>query len=275
MRELVSLVEAWRRRKPRSIDLRLIQSLPELQPRGVLMVPFGDRGALEAASEAHIADMTRRLDGGGQLEPLLIAEVAGQLLLVDGHHRLAAYRRQGRQQLPACISAMSRNAALLASKLVNCDGAKLPMHAEQKRDAAWQYLASVTDGGSRQLPKGTSLRAVSRAFGITVDTASRMHRRLSSVAPADFSPEACDPGTGWPRWRWAKGNSFRDALDTLPVEARQRWQDERRAAVIGKLISRDGLAAYLRSVYLLEIEALDAAADCLAAATTGAASEDF
>lgn len=168
----------------------------------------------------------------------------------------------------------SREQALIASKGVNCDGAKLPLHKEQKSEAAWQYLALRTLKGRRELPKGESLRGVARTFGVSPDTVSRMARRLPRVDLKEHQAEACDPGTGWPRWKDVRGNSFRDAYGDLPEDKREAWKDEKRAKQIGKIIDRDGLDAFLRSMHLLEIDEVDAAAEALAEAS-GLPEEDF
>ena len=98
-------------------------------------------------------------------------------------------------------------------------------------------------------------------FGTKKDTVWRMQRRLAEVDPAGWSADALDPGTGWPQWRHVKGNAFRDAV---PVELREQVQDERRAATLAKMIDRDGLEAFLRSLRLLGREGVAAEAERLA-----------
>jgi hypothetical protein len=78
-----------------------------------------------------------------QLEPLLVAEIEGRLGVVDGHHRLKAYRRAQRETIPAPVMPMNRQQAVLVSKLLNCADRALEMHPEQRRDVAWQYLVVV------------------------------------------------------------------------------------------------------------------------------------
>jgi hypothetical protein len=211
--------------------------------------------------------MAAKLGDGRDLDPLLVARIDGALFLIDGHHRMKAYRRAGRLSAPARISETSELDALMASKAVNCDGVKLPMHPEQQREAAWQYLAMQTKRGRRELPAGESLRSVGRLFGVGHDTIARMARRLPEVSPSDFTTDACDPGTGWPQWRHVKGNACRERFADVPNDAVESQRDERRAATLGKLIERDGLDAFLRSLRLLEVEAIDAAADRLAEAS--------
>lgn len=256
----------WRAAPPQSITLGRIKQEVRFQPRNHRLAPFRDRGKLESASEQHVSALAAKVASGHTLDPLLVADIDGRLVLIDGHHRLMAYRREGVRNVPACIRKSTEGDALLMSKVVNCDGVKLPMHAEQKREAAWQYLATQTTQGRTALPAGESLRDIGATFGVGKDTVGRMLRKLPEVVPAHYGPDACDTGTGWPQWRQVKGNAWRDVAAEAPDDTRERHRDERRAAKLGKIIDRDGMAAFLRSLRLLEKEELDAAADRLAEA---------
>ena len=260
------LLAHWRGIESQQVPCSRIKLDAMFQPRNVRLVPFRDRSRLEEQGRAHVEDLAGKLEGGSQLEPVLVARIDGRLCLIDGHHRLQAYRRYGRDTIPARIRDSTRQEALVASKAANCDGVKLPMHAEQQREAAWQYLAIVTRQGRRELPEGLSTRCIARMFGTKKDTVWRMQRRLAEVDPAGWSADALDPGTGWPQWRHVKGNAFRDAV---PVELREQVQDERRAATLAKMIDRDGLEPFLRSLRLLGREAVAAEADRLAEAMAG------
>ncbi len=264
--KLEALLSEWRALEPQEVALGQLREAEGFQPRNVRLAPFKDRGRLESASEAHIDDLAAKLADGRDLEPLLVARIDGALFLIDGHHRLRAYRRERRRSVPARIRESTQAEALLASKAVNCDGVKLPMHAEQKREAAWQYLAMQTARGRLELPGGDSLRGIARTFGVSKSTLSRMAQRLPSVTLGDYSADACDPGTGWPQWKHVKGNAWRDAAAEVPEDVRERHRDERRAAQLGKIIDRDGLEPFLRSLRLLEVEGIAEAADRLAEA---------
>src|SRR3546814_11093632 len=118
---------------------------------------------------------------------------SSDLFVGDGHHRLKAYRRAQRETIPARVYPMDRRMAVLVSKLVNCDERALEMHAEQRRDAAWQYLAAVTRQGKAGMPEGDSCRTVAGRFGISAPTVPRMVRKLPPTAPQNFNPETHDP----------------------------------------------------------------------------------
>lgn len=92
------------------------------------------------------------------------------------------------------------------------------MHPEQKRDAAWQYLAAETHQGANELPIGESLRTVAGRFGISKNTVTSMLRYLPKVDLSMCGMQTIDPGTGWPRWRYVReaGTGWQTMLDTAP-----------------------------------------------------------
>jgi ParB-like chromosome segregation protein Spo0J len=187
----------------RQLPIASLKTDEALQPREDRMVPFREQSRVERRSEEHVAPMRLLLEAaqGHQLEPVLAAELDGRLFLVDGHHRLKAYRRAKRETIPARVLPMKRHIAVMVSKLVNCEARSLEMHAEQRRDAAWQYLAAVTQRGAEGLPEGESLRGIAGLFGISKDTVSSMLRKLPKVNPKGYPVMQLDPGTEWPRWK--------------------------------------------------------------------------
>jgi hypothetical protein len=223
------------------------------------MVPFKDQGRVESRSEEHIGTMRLALEAAHsvQLEPLLAADVDGSLLVVDGHHRLRAYRCAQREIIPVRVCPMELAQAVLASKLVNCTGRALEMHPEQRRDAAWQYLAVVTRSGAIGLPTGESLRTIVGRFGIGYGTAQRMLCKLPEVNPKDWSSEAMDTGTGWPRWRYVReaGAGWRDMKEKMDVEQITQHEAEKLARRIGALMEKATPAAVKLAVQMLGIEA--------------------
>ncbi len=130
------------------------------------MVPLKAQRGVERRSEEHVGTLRLILEAAlsMELDPVLVAEVDGVLFVVDGHHRLKAYKRAKRGTIPARVYRMDRLSAVLVSKLVNCADRALEMHSEQRLDAAWQYLASVTRGGAHGLPNGESCKTVVDAW---------------------------------------------------------------------------------------------------------------
>jgi ParB-like chromosome segregation protein Spo0J len=187
---------------------------------------------------------------------VLVADVGGGLFVVDGHHRLKAYRRAQRETIPARVYPMDRHRAVVVSKLVNCGERALEMHPEQCRDAAWQYLAAVTRRGAMKLPPGDSCRTLAGRFGIGKDTVSNMLRKLPKVNPTDYAG-ALDPGTGWPRWRTVREGpaGWKQDLEEMDVEQVTQHRAEAMAKKIGALMDSDTPEVFRRALLLLKIEA--------------------
>jgi ParB-like chromosome segregation protein Spo0J len=239
------------------LPLASLQTDDALQPREGRMVPFRDQARTDRRSEEHTGIMRLALEAAHhrQLEPVLVAEIDGALFVVDGHHRLKAYRRALRETIPARVYPMDRATAVLVSKLVNCDERALEMHAEQRRDAAWQYLAAVTRRGKAGMPEGDSCRTVAGRFGISAPTVSRMVRKLPQVTPQHFNPEALDPGTGWPRWRYVReAGAGWQMKETMDVEQLTQHEAEKLARKVGALFDKATPEAVRRAVRMLGIE---------------------
>lgn len=250
----------WRQLQPTNIPCHQLRTDPALQPREVHIVAVRDRHRLKEQSDEHVAILRQRLTASAttDLEPILVADAEGAQWLVDGHHRLSAYRAERRSMIPARVLQTSWQSALLVSKLVNLDGAKLPMHAEQRRDAAWQYLAEVTLRGRLGLFTGESLRTIASRFGIAHSTVSVMLRRLPEVIPSEFPRDALDPGTEWPRWRHIKQSQWKGGLEEMAPEARLKWQAERLARQLAKLLDGKERDVIELAVKFLTLENPDA-----------------
>jgi ParB-like chromosome segregation protein Spo0J len=242
------------------LPLASVQTDDALQPREGRMVPFRDQARTDRRSEEHTGIMRLALEAAHhrQLEPVLVAEIDGALFVVDGHHRLKAYRRALRETIPARVYPMDRATAVLVSKLVNCDERALEMHAEQRRDAAWQYLAAVTRRGAERLPTGESLRAIAGRFGVSRDTIGRMVKQLPKVNPKEWNSEAHDPGTGFPRWRYVRESKggWHGMKQETDVEQITQQEAEKLAKKIGAPIDKANPEAVRRAVRMLGIEAV-------------------
>lgn len=265
MEKLKRTLAQWRERPTVLIPLERIETDEAMQPRSSEAVPAKYRRRLDEMSDLHIARMREDLTAfaGKEAEPLLVAEFGGRLLLVDGHHRLNAYRLAGRNSVPARLMPLGRPEAVIVSKLVNCDGAKLPLHPDQARDAAWQYLAHVTTHGRMPIPTGLSLRCIAATFGISKTTVARMIAKVSEVNPTDYADVAKDLGTDWPRWRHVRGNAWRDSVADVPIEKRQRARAERVAEKFAAIMDNEGPQIARMAVKILLTQRRDEVTDLL------------
>lgn len=223
------------------------------------MVPFKDQARVERRSEEHIGTMRLALEASHsiELEPALVADVAGGLYVVDGHHRLKAYKRAQRETIPGRVMPLTKLEAVMVSKLVNCTERALEMHKEQRFDAAWQYLAAVTRQGAAGLPEGDSCKKVAGRFGIGHGTVHRMLQKMPKVNPRDWQGDALDSGTGFPRWRKVReaGANWQQDATEMNLDQITQHEAEQLAKKIGALMDKATPEAWKRAVQMLGSEA--------------------
>jgi len=242
--------------KVKQLPLPTLKTDDTFQPREARIMPLKDHARAERRSEEHIGTLRLALEAtqSVQLEPVLVAEVDGVLYVVDGHHRLKAYRRAMRETIPARVLPMTRTGAVLVSKLVNCAERALPMYPEQCRDAAWQYMAAVTHRGTTGLPEGETLRTIAGRFGIGKDTAQRMLRKLPEVNPSDWQGHAVDSGTGWPRWKSVREWPQREHEAEMTMEQLMQREAEKTVKKMGELMDRTHPDAWRMAWRMMEAE---------------------
>lgn len=253
----------WRAVRPRPVAVDKLRTDPALQPRAMECVGFAQANAEERRSQDHIAVMAARLrDTSAAMEPVLAIRTDAGLYVLDGHHRLEAYRLAKRGTIAARILSADWATAVAASKLVNLGGEKMAMHQSQRADAAWQLLAQVTQHGQRNMPEGTSQRAIAGRFGIALGTVSGMVGRLRerSIDPEAFEPDHRDPGTGWPRWQYARQKNY--GAEWSPPS--QEEQVTRAAANVARVVAeaheKYGIDALRRATCAMRDRGMDAAA---------------
>lgn len=266
MHPIDELLAALRKTPPTPVLCRTVKADATLQPRNPSLPGSADRARLLRESEAHIAAMAARLTAAPdrETEPVLIAREGRTLWLVDGHHRLMAYRRSGRLTIPARIANMSKVDAAHVAKLANLGQTALALHPEQARECAWQHLALLTEQGRRELPKGVTRRSLAGLFGegVQPSTVQRMLKRLPNVNPEDYSEQACDPATNWPQWKHVKGNAWRDLVTDLSANGKA----QRVAADLAKLVAKHDADAIKSGITLWRAEMAAEDADATAEA---------
>ena len=180
-----------------------------MQPRDEFATRYAELKHEARESQQHIGSLTATLEAdlGTELEPLLVAMIDGKRYVVDGHHRLAAYRSTMRQMVPVRTKAMNLRHAMLLSTLVNVTHRAMLLTSGQRAESLWRYLIEITLGGRRTLRKaGTSERKVMEVFGIrsksTVGTMMKHMQFADELRKGDVVPEReCNAVTGWPTWK--------------------------------------------------------------------------
>lgn len=171
--------------------------------------------------KGHVRGLAQTLRTVGDLDPVLVWEEndtegkpTGRLVLLDGHHRLAAYAtaKGHRAAVPAVVLRGDRTAATLAAVQAN-SRESLPLTNSERMDAAWRLV---------RLPgKRLTVSAVAKAAGVGPATVDRMRKRWVSMQA---------------QAKEATGFWWRDRLDELPeMEDRPEMTDAERSAAIEQL----------------------------------------
>lgn len=116
-------------------------NLPEELPIEALTLKpalFQARG--EEEDEGHIESLKRAIKINGSLDPVTVIQAGKQTVIIDGHHRLEAYKRFGiSTPIPVKYFDGSLLDAVLLSGQANSKD-KLPMTSGQRQDYAWRLV---------------------------------------------------------------------------------------------------------------------------------------
>lgn len=171
--------------------------------------------------KAHAKGLAQTLRTVGDLDPVLVwqevdsdGQPTGRLILLDGHHRLAAYAtaKGHREAVPAVVLTGDRAVAMLAAVQANTRDS-LPLTKNERMDAAWRLV---------RLPgKRLTVPTVAKAAGVGAATVDRMRKR--GIEMQAQSKEA-------------SGQWWRDRQDELPkMKERPEMTDAERSAAIEML----------------------------------------
>lgn len=167
-----------------------------------------------AAEENHIKGLVRVLEStGGSLDPVLVMTIGPEVYMVDGHHRLLAYRSvKWSKPIPVeWFEGTVEEARLKALELNIKD--KLPMSLEDKFEAAW----SLVKEGKKKFSKST----ISKMTTVSERTIAYMRALLRE------NPEAEDDS-----WSEAKRRQFTRDGDFDP----DTWLDEKAEKLAKQLL---------------------------------------
>jgi len=193
-----------------------------LLPREITLDPnfqFRQTGT----DKGHVRGLAQTLRTVGDLDPVLIWEEVssdglptGRLVLLDGHHRLAANATvKGKQKgIVAVVFKGDLTEAMLEAVKANTRES-LPLTKRERMDAAWRLV---------RLPeRRITVPAVARAAGVGAATVDRMRKRWTVMLAA---------GTK------VTGDWWHDQRDTAPDMAVQpEMTDAEREAAIARLVT--------------------------------------
>jgi len=118
----------------RPIPLDQVQSMPEVfQPR------------MSQVVEKHVSDLRSSLKTVGELTPVIVIALGKHPIIVDGHHRLEAYRMELRDEIPVEFFRGTVQEAILLSGTANSKTI-MPLNRFQRSNWAWKLVRMVNPG---------------------------------------------------------------------------------------------------------------------------------
>jgi hypothetical protein len=122
--------------KLKANSIRVAEKVFQWRLRGYNMIPSDD----------HIFDMAQAIQRTGELDPILVFPVANEYYVMDGHHRLAAYRTaKWNGDIPAIVFEGSLDEAVREA-LGRNNKNKLPMTPQDRTAAAWRLTKECKPG---------------------------------------------------------------------------------------------------------------------------------
>lgn len=177
-----------------------------------LPVVFQHRGILQSVSENHAVELGRAIQRGQVLAPLVVYWIGDAWCVIDGHHRLAAYRGvKYTKPIPVKVFEGTLEQARLQG-LANNSKDKLAMTPREKQNAAWKMVIS-----SR-----FSKADIASAAGVSERTVGNM-RAAERTIKAEYPEQALDSLTWEQARKMAAGELIEDfgAEDWVETEAKK------------------------------------------------------
>jgi hypothetical protein len=208
----------------------LSRHVTEVPPNNFALRCSDGRGGIGAVLFANTELPTTRLHGSVQkpASHRLAALLNGQLVVIDGHCRLEAYRKSAGvsdHAVPVshfegpCETPRER-AALFAAALCHSVGAnskdKLPMRKSDKYEAAWKLVCFNEDR------RCYSTREVEKATGVSKSTVQNMTRTLKDH-PVGTSKAGMLRSRSWADWK-AFNQGKRDINTKWRDALKEKWR---------------------------------------------------
>jgi ParB-like chromosome segregation protein Spo0J len=172
-------------------------------------------------SKEHAGQLTKALREMGELDPILVIQLGERPVVIDGHHRLKAYRMAGRTAIPAVYFAGTLLEAVERAGAENTK-TRLPMSPQERQDYAWRLTTMM---GAE-----LSIARVGRAAGVSESQVSNMRKAMRILGPR---------AAQFPAWWQA-----RQAADGGPVEMdetqRKAWIDAKAESYADRLYREFG-----------------------------------
>lgn len=177
-------------------------------------------------SAEHLRALVRVLKSTGEpLEPLLVYPMNGRFFVIDGHHRLDAYRKaRWKGPIPVDVFEGTFDQARLAALTGNTKD-KLRMSGPEKKEAAWKLV------NEDKLSKAQIVKLGVASDG-TVSTMRKVRKKLMNDGedPTSFS---------WVMARWKSIGATVDDPEDWKEKKAQKIVDALLKAKIGQGLAKD------------------------------------
>lgn len=188
--------------------------------------------------EKHISDLVRALKSNKALEPVLVIQVGPSAYLIDGHHRIEAYRSAKiTEPVPVRYFEGSLDEAVLEAGRANAK-AKLPMDTRQRMNYAWR-LVLLGEHSKAQIVE---------AACVSDGQIARMRKAKRELGAAAFD---CDEW--WRvqrRWQEQEDHQLTDEEQEARIELiAQQQADKMAKAFSSKLANNITVAARTLEIY--------------------------
>ncbi|MCA1971547.1 MAG: ParB/RepB/Spo0J family partition protein [Caenispirillum sp.] len=150
---------------PEEVPLEKLEVLPQV---------FQLRGRQEPDAD-HVWKLQRIVLERGPLDPVEVVHVAGRFFVVDGHHRVEAYREAGwrKQPVPVRVIPERPSRAALRAGAAN-SRLRLQMREWERSEAAWKLVNLGSNNGAGTIRY--SKAEIARAASVSERTVANMRK---------------------------------------------------------------------------------------------------
>jgi len=190
-----------------------------------------------AMDERHISELVRAIKATGSLDPITVLQAGEEAVLVDGHHRVEAYKRAKRTaDIPVRYFDGTPEEAVLESGEANSK-AKLPMVTRERMNFAWRLVVM----------KAYSKEQIANAAGVSTSQVATMRKVLKKLG---------DGAAAHRSWLLARGAAegedvemSDDEREEWKKEQADRWADRLQKEFGNKLSSNPEITAMALATY--------------------------
>jgi len=184
---------------PRKLPIDSLKVLPNLyQPRRWA----DERGV---SDERHVKGLAKLIAQGKDLDPIVVLPLIDGNIVIDGHHRLEAYKAQKEPFVPVRYFPGNPEEALLEAGRENSKD-RLGVNPKEKSERAWTLAISGC---------GFSKRQIADSAQVSERTVGNMREVIAWYKENQREPRE---SWGWAKWEF-QNKQFRDQREDFDREA--------------------------------------------------------